>query len=86
MLLNVFMAGPDRVRWELTALGPHGDGPFRLVINHTNGAIIEYFNDVTRALLRESELEALLLAARSTAAAESDVRWRVIQATATTAH
>ena len=86
MLLNVFMAGPDRVRWELTALGPHGDGPFRLVINHTNGAIIEYFNDVTRALLRESELEALLLASRSAAAAQSDERWMAVETPPNTAN
>jgi hypothetical protein len=87
MLLNVFMAGPECVRWELTALGPHGNGPFRLVINHSTGAIIEYFDDVTRALLRESELEALLIAARS-GAFESDVSWSsVAEETAfTTAH
>jgi hypothetical protein len=86
MLLSVFMAGPDRVRWELRALGPHGNGPFRLVINHSNGAIIEYFTDVTRALLRESELEALLLAARSTTFTESDVSWKAIDHHVQTAH
>ena len=26
-MLNFFMAGPDLVSWDLTALGPQGDGP-----------------------------------------------------------
>ena len=85
MMLNVFMAGPDRVRWELVALGPHGNGPFRLVIHHSSGLIVEYFDDVTRALLRESELEALLIAARGTG--PSDFSWgEVAQALEPIAH
>jgi hypothetical protein len=66
-MLNFFLAGPDLVRWDLTALGAHGSGPFRLVIRHAGGSIVEYFDNVTHALLRESELEALLTAARTTA-------------------
>jgi hypothetical protein len=64
-MLNFFLAGPDLVRWELTALGAHGTGPFRLVIRHAGGSIVEYFESVTNALLRESELEELLTAART---------------------
>ena len=58
------MAGPDLVRWDLTALGPHGTGPFRLVIQHATGSITEHFDAVTDALCRQGELEALLIAAR----------------------
>jgi hypothetical protein len=70
MLLNVFMAGPDRVRWELKALGAHGNGPYSLVIRHSAGVIVEYFDDVTKALMREGELEALLVAARGSSPAD----------------
>ena len=69
----------------MVALGPHGNGPFRLVIHHSSGMIVEYFDDVTRALLRESELEALLIAARSTAPA--DFSWSpVFETTQLAAH
>jgi len=86
MLLNAFMAGPECVRWELTALGPQGNGPFRLVIRHARGAITEYFEDVTHALLRQSELEALLVAARGMAA-PTDFSWHATTARlATIAH
>jgi hypothetical protein len=60
---NVFMAGPDLVRWELTACGEHG--PYRLTIRHANGSIVEYFQTTTAALEREAELEELLIAARA---------------------
>lgn len=59
---NVFMAGPDLVRWELTSCGD--DGPYRLVIRHAHGSIVEYFQTPTAALIREAELEELLVAAR----------------------
>lgn len=72
-MLTFFMAGPDMVRWELVALGPHGNGPYRLIIHHAHGSIVEYFPDVAQALLREGELEALLVSARSLV--ESDVTW-----------
>jgi hypothetical protein len=62
-MANCFMAGAELVRWELIALGQ--DGPFRLSIHHTAGSIVEYFETVTAALLREKELEELLIAARA---------------------
>jgi hypothetical protein len=61
---NVFMAGRDLVRWELTACS--GAGPYRLTMNHPNGSIVEYFHTTAAALTREAELEALLRAARGT--------------------
>jgi hypothetical protein len=54
------MARPDFVRVELTALGPHGTAPFKLVVQHAAGTIVEYFGDVTLALLRQGALEELL--------------------------
>ena len=36
--------------WDLTACGPHGTGPFRLVIHYDRGSIAEYFQDVDDAL------------------------------------
>jgi hypothetical protein len=65
-MANCFMAGPDLVRWELIALGQ--DGPYRLAIHHAGGSIVEYFGDVSKALVREEQLEGLLIAARTTAA------------------
>jgi hypothetical protein len=69
-MLSVFMAGPDLVSWDLTALGPNG--PYRLTIRHASGSIVEYFHDVATALLREGELEDLLIAARASAASEPE--------------
>jgi CheY-like chemotaxis protein len=63
-VLNFFMAGPDLVRWDLTALGPQGQPPFRLVVHHATGTITEHFDSVASALTRQSELEQLLIAAR----------------------
>jgi hypothetical protein len=59
---NVFMAGQDVVRWDLTACG--ADGPYRLTIRHGHGTIVEYFHTVIDALDREAELEELLITAR----------------------
>ena len=56
--MNMFVAGTDLVRWELTALTP--DGPYRLTMHHARGSIVEYFRDVATAMSRETELEALL--------------------------
>ena len=67
------MAGPDLVGWELTAVGPNG--PYRLAIHHAQGSIVEYFDDVTAALLRQGELEELLVAARGDGGASSDSNW-----------
>jgi hypothetical protein len=61
-MMNLYMAGTDLVRCELTALGPHG--PYRLVIDHGQGSIVEYFRSLKAALAREAELEQLLMSAR----------------------
>jgi len=59
---NIFMAGPDLVRWELTSLGARG--PYQLTMRHAHGSIVEYFRSMSAALAREAELEGLLTAAR----------------------
>jgi hypothetical protein len=59
---NVFMAGRELVRWEVTACG--ADGPYRLTIRHRHGTSVEYFQTVTDALDREAKLEDLVIAAR----------------------
>jgi len=64
-VLNFFMAGPEVVRWELTAVDSHG--PFRLTVHHAQGVIVEYFDTSAAALMRQQELEDLLIAARGTA-------------------
>jgi hypothetical protein len=61
-VINFFMAGPDMVHWELTAV--ESNGPFRLVVHHAHGVIVEYFETSAAALMREQELEDLLIAAR----------------------
>jgi CheY-like chemotaxis protein len=66
-MLNFFLAGPELVTWDLTAIGPQGDGPFRLVVHHSSGSITEHFDSVTGALIRQGQLEALLVAARGAA-------------------
>jgi len=58
---NIFMAGRDLVRWELTSLGV--DGPYRLTIHHPHGSIVEYFRGLPDALTREAELEHLMTTA-----------------------
>jgi CheY-like chemotaxis protein len=63
-LLNFFIAGPDLVSWDLTARGPQGGGPFRLIVHHAAGSITEHFDTVTGALIRQGQLETLLIAAR----------------------
>jgi CheY-like chemotaxis protein len=65
-VLNFFMAGPDLVTWELTAQGPRGEGPYQLVVNHAAGRITEHFESVTTALIRQGQLEELLVTARGT--------------------
>ena len=59
---NCFMAGAEMVRWDLTAVA--SNGPFRLTLHHSQGTIVEYFQKTAAALLREQELEGLLIAAR----------------------
>ncbi len=68
---TLFMAGPDLVHSELTALGARG--PYRLTISHGQGAIVEYFQTTRAALVREAELEELLLSARGALPAEKGV-------------
>jgi hypothetical protein len=63
-VINFFMAGPEMVRWELTAV--ESQGPFRLTVHHAHGVIVEYFDTSAAALMREQELEDLLIAARGT--------------------
>jgi hypothetical protein len=63
-VINFFMAGPEVVRWQLTAV--ESNGPFRLTVHHAHGVIVEYFDTSAAALTRERELEDLLIAARGT--------------------
>jgi hypothetical protein len=63
-VLNFFMAGPELVRWELTVVD--SNGPFRLTVHHSQGVIVEYFDSSAAALMRQQELEDLLMAARGT--------------------
>ena len=63
-MLNVFSAGQALVRWEVTAVS--AEGPYRLGVYHSGGAIVEYFPSVSAALQRERELEALFMGGRST--------------------
>jgi CheY-like chemotaxis protein len=72
-VLNFFMAGPDLVTWDLTALGGRGEGPFQLVIQHATGRITEHFESVTTALLRQAQLEAMLVTARAASPNEACV-------------
>lgn len=64
MMLNVFSAGQDLVRWEVTAITT--EGPYRLGVYHAGGAIVEYFQSVSAALQRERELENLFVGGRTT--------------------
>jgi hypothetical protein len=63
---NFFMAGSERVSWELIALGSNGNGPFKLVIHHATGRITEYFDDAAQALRRQIDLKGFLVTARTT--------------------
>jgi hypothetical protein len=63
-MVNVFSAGQELVRWEVTAISD--EGPFRLGVYHAGGAIVEYFDSVPAALQRERELEDLFKGGRAT--------------------
>jgi len=76
-MLSLFMAGPDRVWWELTAVKP--GGPYRLTIHHALGSIVEHLDDVTAALLREGELEELLITARAGSGSPSESIWVAVE-------
>ena len=58
---NLFMAGSERVRWELSQVEPNG--LCRLAVHHQRGVIVEYFATAPEALTRVQELEDLLVAA-----------------------
>ncbi len=66
MIVNVFAAGRELVRWEVTAVS--AEGPYRLGVYHSGGAIVEYFASVPQALERERELEDLFTGGRGLAA------------------
>jgi hypothetical protein len=63
-MVNVFSAGQELVRWEVTAISD--EGPYRLSVTHAGGAIVEYFDSVAAALQRERELEHLFTGVRTT--------------------
>jgi hypothetical protein len=67
-MVNVFAAGRELVRWEVTAVS--SDGPYRLGVYHAGGAIVEYFPSVSQALQRERDLEDLFTAGRGLASIE----------------
>jgi hypothetical protein len=72
IVTNFFMAGSDRVSWEIVTVA--SDGPYKLSIVHPRGTIVEYFTTSAEAVKREQELEALFLAspaARAVAACAS---------------
>src|SRR5215831_19902267 len=48
--MNMFVAGRDLIRWEVTAVNP--EGPYKLVMHHARGAIVEYFRNMDAALRR----------------------------------
>jgi hypothetical protein len=62
-MVNVFSAGQELVRWEVTAISD--EGPYRLGVYHAGGAIVEYFHSVPAALQRERELEDLFTGGRA---------------------
>jgi hypothetical protein len=63
--MNFFMAGRDLVRWWLEVVDSTGGARHvRLTMQHAVGSIVEYFPTTETALLREQELEKLLIAAR----------------------
>ena len=63
-MVNVFSAGQELVRWDVTAISD--EGPYRLGVYHAGGAIVEYFHSVPAALQRERELEHLFTGGRAT--------------------
>jgi hypothetical protein len=63
-MLTLFMADPDAVRLTIADVGRRGCGPYKLLIEHADGELIEYFADLNAALLREGEIEDLVTTAR----------------------
>jgi hypothetical protein len=69
-MLHFFQAGPDQVRWELTAIDNgqsyrlavyHAQG---MAVYHAQGMIVEYFTTAAMAIMRVQELEDVLVRAR----------------------
>ena len=44
--------------------GHRGCGPYKLLIEHAEGEMVEYFTDLNTALLQEGEIEDLVTTAR----------------------
>lgn len=61
------------IHWEVTAVSP--EGPYRLVMHHARGAIVEYFLDMNAAMSREAELEALLVVVGTHGRSTSHPTW-----------
>jgi hypothetical protein len=61
-VLSFFMAGREMVRWELLAI--ESPSAYKLTLHHAHGVIVEYFKTSAAALVRQHELEDLLIAAR----------------------
>jgi hypothetical protein len=70
--MNLFVAGRDVICWDVTALD--SDGPYKLVMHHARGSIVEYFRAPEAALAREAELEALLLVVGAHGQSRPDTR------------
>jgi len=64
-MLHFFKAGPDQVRWDLTAIESESGQSYRLAVYHSQGVIVEYFTTAAMAIMRVQELEDLLVRARS---------------------
>jgi hypothetical protein len=62
-MVNFFMVGADRVRWEISAVGSN---ECRLMVTHANGTIVEYFRTSAEALSRQREIESLFVRSRGT--------------------
>jgi hypothetical protein len=59
---SYFFAGSELVCAEIRAMS--SVGPYRLAVQHAHGEIVEYFRSTAAALVRQAELERLLVAAR----------------------
>ena len=63
---NFFAAGSELVQWDLEVVETNSSYGLRLTVRHAQGEIVEYFRTTQAALIREQELENLLIAARTT--------------------
>ena len=62
-MLTLFMADPDAVRVTISDVGRQVRA-VPVADEHAEGELVEYFPDVTKALLREGEIEDLVITAR----------------------